>query len=150
MRADLERLAEAFGIEDRVRFLGYRTDVPRVMAALDVFVLPARYKCFGLVLLEAMASQVPVVATAAGGVPEIVREDEAGFLVPPLDPRAIATAMIRVLTNTEEALRMGGRGRRRVERLFTQDVMIDRTTELYRLLLARRRGQATFESTQSP
>lgn len=150
MRADLERLAEAFGIADRVHFPGYRTDMPRVMAALDVFVLPARYKSFGLVLLEAMASQVPVVATAAGGVPEIVRDDETGFLVPPLDPRAIAMAMIRVLTNKEEALRTGRRGRRRVEQLFTQDAMIDRTTELYRLLLARRRGRATFEPANRP
>jgi glycosyltransferase involved in cell wall biosynthesis len=150
MRWDLERLAEAFGLADRVHFLGYRTDMPGVLAGLDVFVLPARYKSSPLVLREAMASELPVVATAAGGVPEVVEDGQTGYLVPPLDPRALGMAMLRVLTNKEEALRMGRRGRRRVEQLFTKDVMIDRTTELYRLLLARRSGHATFESATRP
>jgi glycosyltransferase involved in cell wall biosynthesis len=148
MRADLERLAEAFGLSDRVHFLGYRTDMPPIMAALDVFVLPARYKSFGLVLLEAMASELPVVATAAGGIPEIVRNDETGLLVPPLDPRELGMAMIRVMTNKEEALGMGQRGRHRVEQLFTENEMIDRTTNLYQLLLARRSGRTTLESAR--
>ena len=140
MRSTLQRLTEELGLTDRVHFLGYRTDMPRVMAALDVFVLPARYKSFGLVLLEAMATEVPVVATAAGGVPEIVRHGETGLVVPPLDPRALATAMRSLLANKEEALRMGRQGRRRVQQAFTTASMIDRTTELYRLLLSRRQA----------
>jgi glycosyltransferase involved in cell wall biosynthesis len=146
MRSMLENLTEELGLKDRVHFLGYRTDMPRVMSALDVFVLPARYKSFGLVLLEAMATEVPVVATAAGGVPEIVRHGESGFVVPPLDPRALATAMLSVLTNKEEALRMGRQGRRRVEQAFTTASMVDRTTELYRLLLARPHAQAMSDA----
>jgi glycosyltransferase involved in cell wall biosynthesis len=146
MRSMLEHLTEELELTDRVHFLGYRTDMPRVMAALDVFVLPARYKTFGLVLLEAMATEVPVVATAAGGVPEIVRHGETGLVVPPLDPRGLATAMLTVLTNKEEARRMGRRGRRRVEEAFTTASMIDRTTELYRLLLAHRHAQVVPEA----
>jgi glycosyltransferase involved in cell wall biosynthesis len=140
MRSDLERLAEAFGLADRVHFLGYRFDIPAVMAALDLFVLPARYKSFGLVLLEAMATELPVVATAAGGVPEVVRDGDTGYLVPPLDPPALASAMLDVLTNKEEGGRLGGEGRRRVEQLFTTAIVIERTTDLYRSLLARRQG----------
>jgi glycosyltransferase involved in cell wall biosynthesis len=138
MRSDLERLAEAFGLADRVHFLGYRFDIPAVMAALDLFVLPARYKSFGLVLLEAMASEVPVVATAAGGVPEVVEDGQTGYLVPPLDPPTLATVLLSVLTNKEASVRMGRRGRQRVEQLFTTATMIERTCQLYRSLLARR------------
>jgi glycosyltransferase involved in cell wall biosynthesis len=147
MRSDLERLAEAFGIADRVHFLGYRTDVPAVMAALDVFVLPAKYKSFGLVLLEAMATELPVVATAAGGVPEIVQDGETGYLVPVLDPPSLASAMLRVLSNREAAARMGRLGRRRLEQLFTAAEMIQRTTDLYRLLLARRQRRPILCAT---
>jgi glycosyltransferase involved in cell wall biosynthesis len=67
------------------------------MAALDVLVLPASYKSFGLVLIEAMAAGKPVVATATGGVPGIVRDGETGILVPPLAPGALAAAVVRIL-----------------------------------------------------
>jgi glycosyltransferase involved in cell wall biosynthesis len=144
MRADLEALAKAFSIGDRVHFLGFRTDMPQVMAALDVFVLPARYKTSPLVLREAMACELPVVATAAGGVPEVVVDGDNGHLVPPLDPPALAAAMQRVLSDKATAARMGKRGRRRIEELFTTAMMIDRTANLYRSLLERRRGRATF------
>jgi glycosyltransferase involved in cell wall biosynthesis len=138
MRSSLEHLARELGVDDRVHFVGFRTDMPRIMAALDVFVLPARYKCFGLVLLEAMTSELPVVATAAGGVPEIVQDGETGHLVPALDPPALGAAMVRVLSDSQRAARMGRHGRRRVEQLFTSGAMIERTTTLYRSLLARR------------
>jgi glycosyltransferase involved in cell wall biosynthesis len=149
MRRDLEHLAEAFGLTDRVHFLGYRTDMPRVLASLDVFVLPARYKTSSLVLREAMASEVPVVATDTGGVPEAVEDGKTGYLVPPLDPRALAMAMMRVMTDREEARQLGRRGRRQVEEVFTKDAMISRAEELYRSLLPPTE-RATRETADHP
>jgi len=89
------------------------------------------------VLLEAMAGEKPVVATDRGGVPEIVRHGETGLLVPPLAPPALASAVIRILQDRQLATRLGRNGRARVEQHFTIDLMVRRTTELYRSLLCQ-------------
>jgi glycosyltransferase involved in cell wall biosynthesis len=138
LRSMLEDLGHELGLTHQLHFLGYRDDMPRVMAALDVFVLPARYKSFGLVLLEAMATEVPVVATSTGGPAEIVRDRETGLLVPPLDPHALATATATLLMDKEAAARMGRQGRRRVEQTFTAAEMVGRTADLYRCLVLHR------------
>jgi len=106
-RAHLRDLAEDLGLGARVAFLGHREDIPAVMNALDVFVLPSRQEPFGLVVLEAMAAGRPVVATRAGGVPEIVRHEREALLVEPDDHEGMASAIARLLEDRELAGRLG-------------------------------------------
>jgi glycosyltransferase involved in cell wall biosynthesis len=109
-RGRLEAEARHLGIADRVRFLGSRTDVPEVLGASDVFVLPSLYEGHPLCVMEAMAAGRPVIATAVGGVPEVVRPGETGVLVPPGDVAALAVAMARLASSEEERGRLGRSG----------------------------------------
>ncbi len=107
------RIAEAH-LNERFTLAGYRRDAPQVMAALDVLVQPsAEPEPFGMVVIEAMASGKPVVATAHGGPLEIVVDGETGFLVPPGDPAALAEALARLIENPSLRRRMGAAGRER-------------------------------------
>jgi glycosyltransferase involved in cell wall biosynthesis len=96
LRAQTEELAARLGIQGRVTFLGRRTDLPDVLAAADAAVLSSRWEGSPLSIMEAMAAGRPVVASAVGGIPELVRNGEDGFLVPPADPAAMADAMCRL------------------------------------------------------
>ncbi len=131
MRAELERQIGAAGLGGTVRLLGFRTDVPALMAAADVFVLPAPAEPFGLVLLEAMAAGRPVVAVAAGGPVEIVPDGQAGLLVPPADAAALAAALGRLLADPPLRHRMGAAGRTRWQDRFTVDRMAEATAAAY-------------------
>ena len=111
-RAALERQARVLGISDRVRFLGFREDVPTLLAAASVFVLPSLYEGLPLAALEAMAAGKPVVATDIGGLDEIVRHGESGLLVPPADPEALAGAIRSILADAELAGQMSVESRR--------------------------------------
>ncbi|HWP35157.1 MAG TPA: glycosyltransferase [Thermodesulfobacteriota bacterium] len=130
--------AAALGIADRVRFLGYRDDVPALLAVMDVFVLPSLSEGLSLALLEAMAAGLPVVATAVGGNPEVVRDGESGFLVPPRDPGALAERIGRLLRDRALARRLGLAAARRVRQEFSLDAMVQRYEALYARHLARR------------
>ncbi len=136
---DLERLAARLGLDGVVRFTGWRygpADMPEVYRALDVLVLPSRQpEPFGLVLLEAMASGVPVVATDQGGPREICVADETGLLVPPGDAAALAGAVRSLLDDPGRAREMGRAGRRRVEALYDQRLTAQRLAALYAELL---------------
>jgi glycosyltransferase involved in cell wall biosynthesis len=120
-RAFLEQRARDLNVTDEVRFTGHREDVPDLLAAMEVFVLPSLAEDFGRVLLEAMAMQRPVVATAAGGAPEIVEDKVTGLLVPPANGAALAEAISALLADPARARAMGLSGRRRVEATFTAD-----------------------------
>jgi len=128
----LERKARQYGIARSVHFLGWRTDVPRLMAAFDVFLLPTLQEGFGLVLLEAMAGRTPILSTTVSAIPEIVIDGETGLLAPPRDPAAMGDALIALLG--DEALRrhMGLMGEDRLETTFSADTMIAATAALYR------------------
>lgn len=126
LRGELEAQARRLGLAGRVHFTGWREDVPDLMALGDLFVLPSLAEHFGRVLIEAMAMAKPVVATAAGGVPEIVVPGETGLLVPPADPRALAAAVRELLDDPARAGRLGAAGRRRAEAVFS----IERHAEL--------------------
>ena len=106
-KAELLSLAKELGLDQKVFFLGHREDIPAVMNALDVFVLPSRQEPFGLVVLEAMAAGCPIVATNAGGVPEIVRHEGEALLVPADDPDAMAAAIERLLADKALGERLG-------------------------------------------
>lgn len=136
LRAELQELAEKSGVGSHFVFTGVRRDVPLILGALDLLVLPSVTEGLGLILLEAMAASLPVVATAVGGVPEVVLDGETGVLVPPRDPAALAGAIAGLLRAPERARRLGAAGRERVARLFTVERMVGQISALYREALA--------------
>ncbi len=130
-RPALERQARDLGIDNRVAFLGMRADLPRVLAALDVFVLPSLYEGFGLVVLEAMAVGVPVIATRVGGVPEVIEDGVTGLLVPAGDAKKLAEAVFRLEDNPRQAEALADRGSARLQTDFSLPAMIDAVEGLY-------------------
>ena len=124
-----------------LHFTGFQKDVNRFLSALDVFVLPSECEPFGLILVEAMARGVPVVATAAGGVPEIVIHNRTGLLVPPNDPRAMGDALIRLAGDAVLRDRLGAAGREHVRRHYSLGRMIRDYEALWEQTLASR-GEA--------
>lgn len=130
LRGNLEALAVKLGIADRVRFLGVRRDVPDLMSAADVFVLPSAWEGFGLVVAEAMACERVVVATDCGGVREVV--GEAGYLVKPQDAKALAQALQTALQlPTIQRAALGRAARQRVVELYALDAVVDKWLQLY-------------------
>ena len=136
----MARRAQALGIADHIAFLGWRQDVADLMWSFDLFVLPSLRESFGLVLLEAMASRCPLVASRVDGIPEVVQDGETGLLVPPADPVALAQAVLRLLQDPPLAARLAQAGRERVERCFDQARMAEAYNALYARLLDRRRS----------
>lgn len=137
LRRPLGRLAEELGVADRVRFLGVRSDVPEVLAAVDIFALTSICEAASLTLLEAMASALPVVATAVGGTPEIVRDGLDGILVPRGDAHATASAFLRLLGDPAAASAMGASARERVRSRYQLATTIETYMALYRRLAGR-------------
>jgi len=112
-------------------FAGQRRDVPEILHILDVFVLPSYYEGLPRSIIEAQACGVAVVATNVGGTPEVVINDKTGILVPSKDEKAIAKAVIDLLTNKDKAERMGNAGRELVRKQFDAPVFIRRTEDLF-------------------
>jgi glycosyltransferase involved in cell wall biosynthesis len=139
LRDRLEAKARAFTLENSVRFLGHREDVPRLIAAADVLVLPSYYEGLPNVVLEAMRFRKPVVATAAPGTTEVVVDGETGRLVPTRDFVALARGIRELTRDAALAHRMGEAGRARVEAEFRASTMVERFAALYEEI-ARRKG----------
>lgn len=118
-RGNLEKYASELGIEASIHFLGERTDIPEILACIDLFVLSSRQETFPISVLEAMAASKPVVATNVGFLDELVLHGETGFLVPPDDFDHLANVMQILLTEPALARRMGATGRKRVEAHFS-------------------------------
>ncbi len=138
LREKLENLTRDLKIQDRVIFAGTRTDAAQLLSLMDVFVLPSSSReGLGLAIIEAMACEKPVVATAVGGIPEVVLNGETGFLVPPRNPDALARAIGELLHNPQKAKEMGRRGRMRFEEKFTRKKMISEIEALYQSLIAQ-------------
>jgi glycosyltransferase involved in cell wall biosynthesis len=111
-RNRLEEITAAIGLTDRVLFAGSRDDIPRMLSAADLFVLPTLTEALPTVIAEAMAAGLPIVASAVGGIPEMVSHGDTALLVPPADPGALTDAVVRILTNPRQAAAMGRAGRR--------------------------------------
>ena len=137
LRPDLERQAAEAGITHRVKFLGVRTDVPDVLAALDLFALASVSEAASLTLMEAMATARPSVVTNVGGNPELVRQGIDGLLVPRGDDEACAVAMMTILGDPKLAASMGEAARRRAETTFNLDVTVRAYYDLYAKLTGR-------------
>lgn len=138
LRMDLDRQAKDLGVEDIVFFLGFRDDVPRILASLDMFVLSSHHEGMGSSLLDALASRLPVVATRAGGIPEVIEDRETGLLVPPRDPAALAGAILELYRDRELAARLAGRGLEVVRRKFSAEAMAGKIARLYEESAARK------------
>jgi glycosyltransferase involved in cell wall biosynthesis len=133
----LQQLAKSFGIADRVIFAGIRDDVDEILRASDLFVLSSMRgtETFPNVLLEAMASGVPVVSTDVGSVREMVSADESARVVPPEDAEQLAAAIDNLLGDEEKARSFGAAGRRIVEQRFTIEQMCEKRERLFEELL---------------
>lgn len=119
LRGDLERRVAAANLEATVRLPGLRPDVPELLAAADLFVLPSLWEGLPMALIEAMAAGLPVVATDVSGTRGVVVDGETGLLVPPGDAVALSRAIATLLDNPGRAAQMGSAGRRRVDGLFS-------------------------------
>lgn len=137
-RASLAAAAASFCVSESVIFAGEVNNVQPYYAAADVVVLPSHSEGSPYVLLEAMAATVPVVATAVGGVPEMVENEESALLVPARDPRAIAAAIARVLNNPELANRLTANAATLVATRYAPDTQVRSLVELYRSVLTGR------------
>jgi glycosyltransferase involved in cell wall biosynthesis len=130
-REALEQQVRALRIAHRVVFTGRRDDVPAVTAALDVAVLPSYREAQGLTILEAMALSRPVVASNVGGIPEMIEDGVTGLLVPPNDPPALATAIVRLLQDHSLADTIGRAGHDLVHDRFCIEIMVKAVEEIY-------------------
>jgi glycosyltransferase involved in cell wall biosynthesis len=130
-RDSLEAQAASLGLGESVIFTGRRDDVPAVTAALDVAVLPSYREAQGLSILEAMALSRPVVASAVGGIPEMIEHGRTGLLVPPRDPDALAESIIRLLTDHPYADTLGRAGKDLVHERFCVELMVRAVETIY-------------------
>ncbi len=130
------RIADA-GLQERVSLLGERADVPELVRALDILLLPSEEEPFGRALIEAMALSVPVLATNVGGPPEIVEDGREGYLLTPRDPRAWAAAIRRIAESADRGSEMGRAGRLRVERDFNAERHTETMLAVYERAIAR-------------
>jgi glycosyltransferase involved in cell wall biosynthesis len=136
---EMRQLAAEMGLAGRVHFLGQRQDIPDLLAALDIFVLPSHSEGVSLALLEAMAAGLPVIATTVGGLPEVVRHEENGLLIPARDPEALAAALTRLLAEPDLAKKLGDNARRDVAEHFSLERLGREINEIYEELTGSRR-----------
>ncbi len=146
----LRRVADDLGLRDRVIFTSVRRDIPDLLAALDLFVLPSLWEGLPLALLEAMASGLPVVATRVGGVPEIISDGSNGILIDPMRPDQLAAAIMRCRDDRQSAARMAEAGRRWVEQRGSIQAYNRRLEALYLELLQSKGGHPGRRSARQP
>ena len=146
LQAETEALAATLGLEGRVRFVGTREDVPEFMTVADGYVMSSAWEGMPMVLLEAAAAGLPIVATRVGGNQEVIRDGATGFLVPPGDDGALGAAMLRLMALPETERRaMGARGRDHVRQHYGLGRVVDRYEAVYREVL-RRKGAAPADA----
>jgi glycosyltransferase involved in cell wall biosynthesis len=139
---ELRALAADLGVADHVEFTGYVATAPALIASLDVVVVPSLSEASGLIAAEAMALEVPVVASFVGGLSEVVENGTTGLLVPPADPEAIARAVARLLDNPEVARRLAAEARRRADERFGMEAMAGAYLAVYEELSAAKSQRA--------
>jgi glycosyltransferase involved in cell wall biosynthesis len=131
LRQQIERQIKELKLEQHVILTGFRNDLPRLLAAMDIVVLSSHLEGLGTSLLDAMAMARPVVATRVGGIPEMVEDGVTGRLVPPRDPARLAEALIDLIHHPEDWKRMGLAGRSRMLAKFSAEAMVSATEALY-------------------
>ncbi len=132
-------MANELDLEDKVRFLGVRRDVPDLMNAADAYVMSSAWEGMPMVLLEAEACGLPVVATDVGGNSEVILNNKSGYIVPPGDSEALAAAIVKMMALSEAERRaMGRAGRAHIEANYSLERVVDQWEELYRELLQKK------------
>jgi glycosyltransferase involved in cell wall biosynthesis len=134
LRSELEQYVAKENLGSIVQFLGYRSDVPEILQASDVFVLPSRYEAMPISLLEAMAAGLPCVVTSVGDNAKIVEDGTTGIVVPPENPEALATALRKMLADSEMRQAMGEAARKKAQE-YSVERMAARIAEVYEELL---------------
>ena len=137
---EIKALAASLGLAGEVHFLGTRRDVPDLLNAMDIFVLPSHSEGVSLALLEAMAAGLPVIATSVGGTPEVVMDGENGLLIPPRDAEALAGALARLLEAPDFAKKLGANARRHVREHYSLDRLGREINEIYGDLAQKKFG----------
>jgi glycosyltransferase involved in cell wall biosynthesis len=132
LRPVLERQIKEHHLEKHVFLAGFRPDILSVHKGFDIFVMSSVTEGLGTSLLDAMACGKPIVATTAGGMPEVVEDGATGLLVPPRDHQAMAAAIVKLLTSPDLPARMGAAGLARVRARFSVERMVQDTLEIYR------------------
>jgi glycosyltransferase involved in cell wall biosynthesis len=145
-RARVEGLTERVGLSDRIHMTGARTDVPDVLAAIDIAVICSDYEGSPRSVLEFMDAGKPIVATDVGGIPEVIEDGVHGLLVPPRDEAALAAALAEVLDDMDRGREMGARARDRCRRELSLDRTVESLQELYEELHSRRNGNVATGS----
>lgn len=135
LKEELKEIAQKAGIDEHIRFVGFIKEKlkPMYFNIADIFVLPSTVtlEMFGIVNLEAMACSVPIIASEIGGIPDVIKDEENGLLVPPKDPEALAKAIIKLLNNEELALKLGETGRKMVQQKYKWNIVAQETEKVY-------------------
>jgi len=135
LKSSVEKQARKLGLKSHVIFTGYRTDVPGILADLDLFVMSSHLEGLCTSIMDAMASGLPVVATTAGGIPEVIENGVDGLLVPTKDPDTLADAMVYILGNNDVSGVFRAKAKENVHRKFSLDRMVEGTIGVYGKLL---------------
>jgi glycosyltransferase involved in cell wall biosynthesis len=138
LRPVLEAQVMEMGLSEQVIFGGTRKDIPEILAALDLFILPSLWEGFSLAILEALAMGTPVIATAVGGAPEVIRSGHDGLLIPPGEVSSLVTAVRGAILDPRKYREMGRQGKETVGRKFTVAQHLARLQELYLEVLAQK------------
>jgi len=131
-----ERIVQ-LGLGRHVSFTGYRTDVPEIMAGVDIVLVPSVDEPMGRVILEAMASEKPVIGTLSGGIPEVIENGTSGLLVEPKAPAVLADAVLRLVRDPRLAARLAANGRERATKLFSIEAHVSQVVFFYNTILGR-------------
>jgi len=140
MKDELTGRVSKLGIEKNVYFVRHSEDTRKVLAAIDVFVMPSLQEGLGLALMEAMAAQLPVVGSNIGGIKALISDGESGLLVKPADTRGLAAAILELLLDEDKRKRLGRQAARFIERSFSQEKMVYETEKVYQECLSLKRG----------
>ncbi len=135
LRPEVEKIVKEKGLSQKVTFLGIQSNIAELLSESDIFVLTSSWEAFGLVNVEAMALRKPVIATAVGGIPEIVEDGKTGILVPANDPKALAQAIVKLAKNPALRESMGEEGQSRAVEYFDIKQTARQYEELYLRLL---------------
>lgn len=137
---ELRQMVSQFGLEDHVIFAGYQKNIPEIMRAFDVFVMPSKEEAFGLVAIEAMAMECPIIISRGGSAEEIVGEHEFGLTVRPDDAFDLQRQLRILLENPVKRLEMGKKAREQVKSLYDREARVSKTLELYTQVLFMRKA----------
>ncbi len=135
LESELKAQVQEKGLQDYFIFTGYRTDIPRLISAFEILVMPSLFEGLCFAVIEASAMGIPVIATAVGGMRRSVIDGKTGLLIPPSGPGVLADAILRLLGHPQEAREMGLAGQRYFQEMFTQEQMVRKTEELYESIL---------------